>query len=156
MIKSWDEFINEEESNLSDSNSQIIAEGSSDDSSYMALANLKKIHHMVGEIINKMPQGYIMDRWAEDHIATSADDLDEVYSYLMYGENFDDSSSPTPSPASSPAPSITAVEIAPASTEEISIDNEESDEKEEIEDEIEDEVGEEDEEMEEEEEMNEE
>ena len=154
MIKSWDEFINEEESSQSGSNSQFIAEGSSEDSSYMALANLKKIHHMVGVIISKMPQGYVMDRWAEDHIASSADDLDEVYSYLMYGENFADSSSITTSVVTEP------VEVAPAEEiEKISVETEEpegeegKEEVEEVEDEIEDEVGEEEEE---EEEMNEE
>lgn len=155
MIKTWDEFITEDNSKLIDSNSEIISEGSSDDSSYMALTNLKKIHHMVGEIISKMPKGYVMDRWAEDHIATSADDIDEVYTYLIYGENFAD---PASHVSSTPmAPEVTSTEEVISEPENVEVETEEEteeidpEEKEEVEDEIEDED-----EEEEEEEMNEE
>lgn len=154
MIKTWDEFINEDDSKAIDSNSEIISEGSSEDSSYMALANLKKIHHMVGEIIAKMPKGYVMDRWAEDHIASSADDIDEVYSYLMYGENFADQAAPEVAPQIAPEVTSTEEIIAEPEKGEVEMEEEtEETEPEEVEDEIEDEEGEEEEE---EEEMNEE
>lgn len=85
MIKTWEEY-NEGELNYEETH-EGITEGIKEKSgSYMAIANLRKIKDMVDEILKKIPERYVMDRWAEDHLASSADDIDEVYSYLMYGE----------------------------------------------------------------------
>lgn len=54
---------------------------------YMFFQNLKTIHHAIGELLemdpNKIDQ-LLNDghAWAVDHIATSADDVEEVYHFL--------------------------------------------------------------------------
>jgi hypothetical protein len=54
---------------------------------YMFFQNLKTIHHAIGEMLNMDPSQ--IDQmlsnghgWAVDHIATSADDVEEVYHFL--------------------------------------------------------------------------
>jgi hypothetical protein len=54
---------------------------------YMFFQNLKTIHHAIGELLNMDPSQ--IDQmlsnghgWAVDHIATSADDVEEVYHFL--------------------------------------------------------------------------
>ena len=51
----------------------------------MSLQNLKKIQAQTIEMISMMENMPELERWAEDHITTSAADLDEVYSFLKYG-----------------------------------------------------------------------
>jgi hypothetical protein len=56
-------------------------------SNYMFFQNLKTIHHAIGELLNMdhsqidqlLSNGHA---WAVDHIATSADDVEEVYHFL--------------------------------------------------------------------------
>ncbi len=57
------------------------------ENNYMFFQNLKTIHHAVGELLNMDPaqvdellsNGHA---WAVDHIASSADDVEEVYHFL--------------------------------------------------------------------------
>ena len=54
---------------------------------YMFFQNLKTIHHAVGELLKMDPEHVdhtLTDghSWAVDHIATSADDVEEVYHFL--------------------------------------------------------------------------
>lgn len=54
---------------------------------YMFFQNLKTIHHAIGELL-KMDPTHVDTTltnghsWAVDHIATSADDVEEVYHFL--------------------------------------------------------------------------
>jgi hypothetical protein len=57
---------------------------------YMFFSNVENIHRMCEEII-KMNEGDVDDilsehGWALDHMATSKDDIEEVYSFLMTHE----------------------------------------------------------------------
>jgi len=52
----------------------------------MALTNLKKIASQAQELITMINQSNKLERWAEDHICTSADDIEEVYNYFKFGE----------------------------------------------------------------------
>jgi hypothetical protein len=60
---------------------------------YMFFQNLKTIHHAIGELLemdpNKVDQllnnGHA---WAVDHIASSADDVEEVYHFLTSTDGF--------------------------------------------------------------------
>ena len=54
---------------------------------YMFFQNLKTIHHAIGELLEMDPakiDQLLSDghAWAVDHIATSADDVEEVYHFL--------------------------------------------------------------------------
>ena len=54
---------------------------------YMFFQNLKTIHHAIGELLKMDPtrvDSMLSDghAWAVDHIATSADDVEEVYHFL--------------------------------------------------------------------------
>ena len=67
---------------------KIIAESHSEQENYMFFQNLKSIKQMVDEMLEldeKMVDGILASGhdWAEDHIATSKDDVDEVYHFLM-------------------------------------------------------------------------
>jgi hypothetical protein len=65
----------------------ILKEGENEHQNYMFFQNLKTIHHAVGEMLQMNPaqidqmlsEGH---GWAADHIATSADDIGEVYHFL--------------------------------------------------------------------------
>ena len=55
---------------------------------YMFFQNLKTIKQMVDELLKldeKMVDGILASGhdWAEDHIATSKDDIEEVHNFLM-------------------------------------------------------------------------
>ena len=57
-------------------------------SNYMFFQNLKSIKQMVDELLKldeKMVDGILASGhdWANDHIATSKDDVEEVYNFLM-------------------------------------------------------------------------
>jgi len=64
---------------------------------YMFFQNLKTIHHAIGELLN-MDHSQIDQMlsnghgWAVDHIATSADDVEEVYHFLTSNTEGHDSS----------------------------------------------------------------
>ena len=51
------------------------------DPNYMVLQNLKSIIEKSNEMLNMLESGSL-DEWAKDHIATSNDDISEVYEYL--------------------------------------------------------------------------
>ena len=63
-------------------------------SNYMFFQNLKTIHHAIGELLNMdhsqidqlLSNGHA---WAVDHIATSADDVEEVYHFLTSNSGTD-------------------------------------------------------------------
>ena len=63
-------------------------------SNYMFFQNLKTMHHAIGELLN-MDHSQIDQMlsnghgWAVDHIATSADDVEEVYHFLTSNSGID-------------------------------------------------------------------
>ena len=65
----------------------LLKEGEGEQQNYMFFQNLKTIHHAVGELLQMDPAQ--VDQmlsnghgWALDHIATSADDVEEVYHFF--------------------------------------------------------------------------
>ena len=67
-----------------------------DNTNYMFFQNLKTIHHAIGELLNMDPSKIDSllsngHAWAVDHIATSADDVEEVYHFLTTNCGCDDS-----------------------------------------------------------------
>jgi len=64
-----------------------------ENSNYMFFQNLKTIHHAVGELLGMDPHkvDQLLNNghaWAVDHIATSADDVEEVYHFLTSADGF--------------------------------------------------------------------
>jgi hypothetical protein len=60
---------------------------------YMFFQNLKTIHHAVGELLEMDPHkvDQLLNNghaWAVDHIASSADDVEEVYHFLTSTDGF--------------------------------------------------------------------
>ena len=58
-----------------------------ENTNYMFFQNLKTIHHAIGELLKMDPSKVdsLLNNghaWAVDHIATSADDVEEVYHFL--------------------------------------------------------------------------
>lgn len=49
---------------------------------YMVETNIEKIMNAAHEIKRKLKMGFDLDEWAKDHLATSADDIQEVLDYL--------------------------------------------------------------------------
>jgi len=70
---------------LSKKRKTSIKEGS-EEKNYMFFQNLKTIHHDVGEFVkmDKTQLDKLLNDhdWAKDHIATSADDVEEVYHFI--------------------------------------------------------------------------
>lgn len=65
----------------------ILKEGEGEQQHYMFFQNLKTIHTAIGELLQMDPTQ--IDRmisnghdWAEDHITTAADDIQEVYNFF--------------------------------------------------------------------------
>lgn len=52
-----------------------------DNKNYMVLGNINKISRMISELESLIGDANL-DEWAKDHIATSADDIEEVYNFL--------------------------------------------------------------------------
>jgi len=70
MITSINEFKN------------IINEDHNHDNlNYMVISNINKINRMIKEMPELIGNNNL-DEWAKDHIATSADDIEEVYNFL--------------------------------------------------------------------------
>lgn len=62
---------------------------------YMFFSNLEQIHRQTGILLEKDPQmiSEILDNghdWAQDHIATSKETIDQVFDFLMNEEKGDD------------------------------------------------------------------
>jgi hypothetical protein len=79
--KQWDKLTNEESDNIGETKN------------YMFWQNLKTIHHASGELLamNQQQIDKIIEdghAWAVDHIATSSDDIEEVYHF--FEANIDD------------------------------------------------------------------
>jgi hypothetical protein len=77
---------------------EMVEEGHSEFQNYMFFNNLKTIHDAITEILEMDPQAVdqlLSDghNWATDHMATSADDIEEVYHFLnaTLGEHEPDS-----------------------------------------------------------------
>lgn len=72
---------------------EVIAEGKGDGpKNYMFFSNLRQIKDMCEKILAKSEKevdGLLDDghAWAVDHIATSKDDVEEVYNWLMHRDN---------------------------------------------------------------------
>lgn len=65
----------------------LLKEGEGEQQNYMFFQNLKTIHHAVGELLQMDPAQVDQmlsngHNWASDHIATSADDVEEVYHFF--------------------------------------------------------------------------
>lgn len=81
--KQWDKLTSEEEEDTQSQN-------------YMFWQNLKTIHHACSELL-AMDKNKIDDiianghAWAVDHIATSADDMEEVYHFFESNDNIEES-----------------------------------------------------------------
>jgi len=81
--------LSDEDEEEDDEDEEMISEGSDDEglTNYMFFSNLKQIHKMAEEIlamdknvVDKMlTEGHA---WAVDHVATSKDDVEEVYNFL--------------------------------------------------------------------------
>ena len=62
---------------------------------YMFFSNLEQIHRQTGILLEKDPEmiSGILENghdWAQDHIATSKESIDQVFDFLMNEENGDD------------------------------------------------------------------
>jgi prephenate dehydrogenase len=62
---------------------------------YMFFSNLEQIHRQTGILLEKDPEmiSNILENghdWAQDHIATSKESIDQVFDFLMNEENGDD------------------------------------------------------------------
>jgi len=62
---------------------------------YMFFSNLEQIHRQTGILLEKDPNmiSEILDNghdWAQDHISTSKESIDQVFDFLMNEENGDD------------------------------------------------------------------
>jgi hypothetical protein len=54
---------------------------------YMLISNLKKIKRMASYLLDRVDDEADVDEWAKDHIATSADDIEEVYNFIKGKED---------------------------------------------------------------------
>jgi uncharacterized protein YfkK (UPF0435 family) len=54
---------------------------SGENPNYMVIQNLKSIIEKSNEMLNMLNMGEL-DEWAKDHVATSNDDISEVYEFL--------------------------------------------------------------------------
>jgi hypothetical protein len=62
---------------------------------YMFFSNLEQIHRQMGILLEKDPEmiSKILDNghdWAQDHIATAKESIDQVFDFIMNEENGDD------------------------------------------------------------------
>lgn len=78
--KNWDKKIE-------DNATGALKEGHNDTDNYMFFANVMNIHRMCQSILEMDPMqvdAILQDGhgWATDHIATSKDDVEEVYNFL--------------------------------------------------------------------------
>ena len=86
--KQWDKLTKEESEKTGES--EKIGESQN----YMFWQNLKTIHHASGELL-KMNKQQIDEMcanghaWAVDHIATSSDDIEEVYHFFEFNDEYD-------------------------------------------------------------------
>lgn len=71
-LKKYEGFMGEdhEDDNLSHGNN------------YMLISNLKKIKRLAAYLLDHVDDESDVDEWAKDHIATSADDIEEVYNFI--------------------------------------------------------------------------
>lgn len=72
----------------------FVGEDTEDDNlshgkNYMLISNLKKIKRMAAYLLDQVNDVDDVDEWAKDHIATSADDIEEVYNFIA-GKGEDD------------------------------------------------------------------
>lgn len=75
------------ESELTNLIKKVIKEQEVENANYMFFSNLKQIHRMAEEILgmDKSAVDEILTNghaWAVDHIATSKDDIEEVYNWI--------------------------------------------------------------------------
>lgn len=78
-LSPMDRYNNENPAIELEENSDIINDTEKhNDHNYMALQNLTNIMNDAYEIKKKIEMGIDLDEWAKDHIATSADDIQEV------------------------------------------------------------------------------
>ncbi len=76
---------------------KLTKEGEGESNNYMFWQNLKTIHHASGELLHMSQEevdAMIANghAWAVDHIATSSDDIEEVYHFMeanLEGEDYD-------------------------------------------------------------------
>ena len=93
---------------------------------YMFFQNLKTIKNAIEELINMDPKKVdaILDMghgWALDHIATSVDDVEEVYHFLANREEGEMGGE------AEPMPTIEEPEVVIVNPEEVEVEDEEED-----------------------------
>ena len=72
MIKNFNDFLNED----------TVDDTASHGKNYMVISNLKKLERLASALLSKIDDSSDVDEWAVDHIATSADDVEEVFNYM--------------------------------------------------------------------------
>jgi len=82
------DFTKKQEKSVKKTAEKLKKSMKEDVGNYMFFQNLKTIKQMVDEMLKldeKMVDGILASGhdWAEDHIATSKDDVEEVYNFLM-------------------------------------------------------------------------
>jgi hypothetical protein len=74
---------------------EIFEQEEPENDRYMFFSNLEQIHRQTGILLEKDPEmiSGILENghdWAQDHIATSKESIDQVFDFLMNEENGDD------------------------------------------------------------------
>ena len=60
-----------------------LNEDHNENKNYMVIGNLEKIQRLSTAMLEKIKASPDeLDEWAKDHIATSADDIEEVFNFL--------------------------------------------------------------------------
>jgi prephenate dehydrogenase len=80
------------ESKLTELVKRIMSE--QDSERYMFFSNLEQIHRQMGILLEKDPEmiNDILENghdWAQDHIATAKESIDQVFDFIMNEENGD-------------------------------------------------------------------
>ena len=73
-LNKYNEYFNKE------NNIEVNTDDNDKDPNYMVIQNLKSIMQKSKEMLNMLDGE--LDEWAKDHIATSNDDVTEVYEFL--------------------------------------------------------------------------
>lgn len=81
MITKIDDFKNKINESFNDDIKTINENDSNSNTNYMVIGNINKMIRMLNEMTELLGNDNL-DEWAKDHIATSADDIEEVYNFL--------------------------------------------------------------------------
>jgi hypothetical protein len=96
-----DDFLNTTEMDEEDidesfgNENEIFEQEEPENDRYMFFSNLEQIHRQMGILLEKDPEMIhsILENghdWAQDHIATAKESIDQVFDFIMNEENGDD------------------------------------------------------------------